>query len=464
MATDERDAMFEKALARQLRGGASGDLRGATANCPDAEILGAYHERSLTAAEMAECARHIPECARCQEILSQLEATDEVSMGTIADEEARQARKWGAQPMALPAPKQSSRRATRYWLAPLGAIAAGLLVWIAVNYQKEAHPNQKATTEVAQNRESAPIEDENAPAAASGTDKIGSASPAARARSRDDLVAQKKESTGRDEKSLAKDLPAANSRLATPRILAPTRPSPRVEARSGVGYGVGGGIASGSGAGIATGSAGDKTVPPAGTTESVEVTAAAPLLKGAMDAAPKPAAPPRVPAMSETVSVLEAAPPVVQTQAAEITADTDSMQSLPIDGRNVSDLMLLTPGVLAISAPGGNILWRVGHGGRIEGSQDGGAHWKKQKSHVKADLSGGFAPSAEICWIVGGAGTILRSVDGGAHWKKRASPIAGEIAGISAIDAQHATIWDANKNNMFVTADGGISWSAVAHH
>src|ERR1700730_12141172 len=104
MATDERDAMFEKGLARQLRGGASGDLRGATANCPDAEILGAYHEQSLTAAEMAECARHIPECARCQEILSQLEATDEVSMGTSADEDGKQA------PMAMPRAKQALRR------------------------------------------------------------------------------------------------------------------------------------------------------------------------------------------------------------------------------------------------------------------------------------------------------------------------------------------------------------------
>jgi hypothetical protein len=459
MAADERDAMFEKALARQLRGGASGDLRGATANCPDAEILGAYHERSLTAAEMAECARHIPECARCQEILSQLEATDEVSMGTIADEDAKRARELRAQPMAMPRAKQASRRATRYWIAPLGAIAAGLMVWIGVNYEKEAHVNQKATTEVVQNRESAPIEEKKAPAAASTTDTVGSASPEGGARSRGDLVAQKQESTGRDEKSLAKELPAANSRLATPRVAAPAKPSPRMEARSGVG----GGIASGSGAGTATDSAAAKIVPPAGTTESVEVTAEAAPRNGVTDAAPKPAAPPGVPSVNQSVTVEGAAAPVAQTQAAEITADTHTTQSLAIVGRNVSDLVLLTPGVPAISAPGGNILWRVGHGGRVESSRDGGAHWKKQKSHVKADLSGGFAPSAEICWIVG-AGTILRSVDGGAHWKKRASPIAGEIAGISAMDAQHATIWDANKVNMFVTADGGISWSAVAHN
>src|SRR5580700_4614725 len=272
MATDERDAMFEKALARQLRGGASGDLREATANCPDAEILGAYHERSLTAAEMAECARHIPECARCQEILSQLEATDEVSMGMSAEEEAKQARELAAQPMAMPAPQQSSRRAARYWVAPLGAIAAGLLVWIGVNYQQQAHRNQQATTEVAENRESAPIEQKKAPGAASGRDTIGSASPEVAAKSRDDLVEQKQESTGRDEKSLAKELPAANSRLARPRMATPTKPSARGEARSSFAYGAGGGVASGSGAGIATGSAEPKIVPPAGTTASVEVT------------------------------------------------------------------------------------------------------------------------------------------------------------------------------------------------
>jgi Photosynthesis system II assembly factor YCF48 len=458
MATDERDAMFEKALARQLRGGASGDLRGATANCPDAEILGAYHEQSLTAAEMAECARHIPGCARCQEILSQLEATEEVSMGTSADEDGKQARELRALPMALPRAKPASRRATRYWAAPLGAIAAGLVVWLGVNYEKEAHTNQKAAVEVAQNRESAPIEEKKAPAAASAMDTTGNALREGGAGSRGDLVAQKQESTGRDEKSLAKELPAA-TKLRTPRMVAPASPLPRVETRSGVG----GGDASGSGAGAATGSAGAKIVPPAATTESVEVTADAPPLHGATDAAPKPAAPPAVPSVTQTVTVVGAAAPVAQAEAGEITTETHTMQSLPIVGRNVSDLMLLTPGVLAISAPGGNILWRVGHGGSVESSKDGGAHWKKQKSHVKADLSGGFAPSAEICWIVG-PGTILRSVDGGAHWKKRASPIAGEIAGISAMDAQHATIWDADKKNMFVTADGGVSWSAVAHN
>jgi hypothetical protein len=465
MAADERDAMFEKALARQLRGGgAPGNLRGATANCLEAEILAAYHERSLTAGEMAECATHLAGCARCREILSQLEATDEVAMGTVAEESARQIGDLAAQPMVMPAPKKSSRIAMRYWVAPLGAIAAGLLVWIAVEHQQEARQNQKATAEVALNREYAQPEEKKAPAADAGADKIGSGALEDGARSRDDLLAQKKESTERDEKSLAKELPAANLRRATPPMVTPTKPSPKVEARGGIGYGVGGGVGASSGASIAAGSAADKIAPPAGMTESVEVTAEAAPTNGATDAAPKPAAP-RVPSVTQTVTVQGAAPAIAQNQAVEeITSDAKSIQSLPSEGRNVTDLVLLTPGAAQISAPGTNILWRVGRGGRIENSKDSGAHWKKQKSHVKADLSSGFAPSAEICWIVGSAGTILRSVDGGAHWKKIASPLAGEIAGISAMDALHATVWDADKKKMFVTADGGISWSAVAQN
>ena len=290
--------------------------------------------------------------------------------------------------------------------------------------------------------------------AVTGAEKVASASPAAGAKSRQDF---EKESTGRDEKSQAKEPPALHSKA--PRAMTP-RP-PKAEAEVAVGGGSVGGILSGSGRGIGPGTAGAKIVPPASTTESVEVTAAAPAINSVTNAAPA-APPPRVPSVTQTVTVEEAAPLQRKAQS-EITADTSSAQTLAIDGRNVADLMLLTPGTgLPISAPGGNILWRAGRGGRVLNSRDSGAHWKKQKSHVKVDLSNGSAPSAEVCWMVGSAGTILRTVDGGAHWKKVTSPMAGEIAGISAADAQHAAVWDANKTNTFVTADGGISWSTVA--
>ncbi len=133
-------------------------------------------------------------------------------MGTPAEEGARETGDLGAQPLMMPAPKKSSRIAMRYWVAPLGAIAAGLLVWIAVEHQQEARQNQKATTEVALNREDAPLAKKEAPPAASEAGKIGSGALEDGARSRGDLVAQKQESMGRDEKSLAKELPAANFR------------------------------------------------------------------------------------------------------------------------------------------------------------------------------------------------------------------------------------------------------------
>ncbi len=73
MPSDDRDQQFDRALARHLRS-ASPD-----AACPDAEILAAYHERSLSLEEMAHWKAHIVSCSRCQETLALLEQTDSVA-------------------------------------------------------------------------------------------------------------------------------------------------------------------------------------------------------------------------------------------------------------------------------------------------------------------------------------------------------------------------------------------------
>src|SRR5580704_2421005 len=165
MAPDERDRRFDKALARHLRSGApareAAKLPTLSASqggsCPDSETLAAYHERSLLPEELNSCKEHIVGCATCQNILAQLEATDEISLLAVEREEvvatgsepAIAARNVEAFP-AAPAPGQSQRaagaappkksrralllRGARWqWLAPAGAIAAGLLVWIALH-------------------------------------------------------------------------------------------------------------------------------------------------------------------------------------------------------------------------------------------------------------------------------------------------------------------------------------------
>ena len=84
MAAD--DSLFEKALARQMRDDqmTNGEsvLRQASTPphklCPDVEIVAAYHERSLAGDEMILCKEHLVSCARCQEVLAQLEATEDI--------------------------------------------------------------------------------------------------------------------------------------------------------------------------------------------------------------------------------------------------------------------------------------------------------------------------------------------------------------------------------------------------
>src|SRR5437667_431655 len=127
---------------------------------PDRAIrksLAAYHERSLLPEELNSWKEHFVGCANCQNILAQLEATDEISFEAAEREEvvekgsepviaARSAEAFpaGAAPgqsqrAAGAAPPKKSRRAlllrgARWqWLAPAGAIAAGLLVWIALH-------------------------------------------------------------------------------------------------------------------------------------------------------------------------------------------------------------------------------------------------------------------------------------------------------------------------------------------
>src|SRR5277367_2958284 len=175
------DALFEKALARQMRNRAGGPVTGPVSGkdpeqresgaqvCPDAEILAAYHERLLGSDEMNLWKEHIFSCARCQEILAQLEATEDVLAGAREDYAgAGQVRELMPAAGALSAsaspakavgqvaaPVVLRRRAMRYWIAPAGAIAAGLFVWLGMHYQSQNN-SLKKELEIAENRPAAP--------------------------------------------------------------------------------------------------------------------------------------------------------------------------------------------------------------------------------------------------------------------------------------------------------------------
>src|SRR5208283_277021 len=152
MPSDDRDQQFDRALARHLRGASPEEA------CPDAEILAAYHERSLSLEEMAHWKTHIASCSRCQETLALLEQSDSVAANDWERGEvpaALQASRFlsagkeiaGKAPAsemlaasAGPAPvgiRSTSKDAARTYrrvpwsiVVSTGALAAGLLVWV----------------------------------------------------------------------------------------------------------------------------------------------------------------------------------------------------------------------------------------------------------------------------------------------------------------------------------------------
>lgn len=172
---EDRDQLFEKALARQLRAAADGP---AASLCLDPETLAAYHQRGLSAEELISAKSHIASCSRCQEILAQLEKTEEVNelqgaaeadpamdLVTVASASSQVLRKTTAGPaelaraavssekvVAIPRSKYSSLR----WAAPAGAIAAALLIWIGVRDARMKMTAPASTVQVAENRQQAP--------------------------------------------------------------------------------------------------------------------------------------------------------------------------------------------------------------------------------------------------------------------------------------------------------------------
>jgi hypothetical protein len=147
--SEDRDPLFEKALARHLRAESAGESL-----CLDPETLAAYHERMLSPEELSSAKSHIVSCARCQEILAQLETTQEadelqeateavpsisVARAASATPQLRREtlpRSWESATAAIPSKNAATIPKKKYsslrWAAPAGAIAAALLIWIGV--------------------------------------------------------------------------------------------------------------------------------------------------------------------------------------------------------------------------------------------------------------------------------------------------------------------------------------------
>jgi len=452
----EEDKKFDAVLGGFLVNG----LRVPAGNlhCPESDVLAAYHERSLQPEEMNSWKEHIVGCARCQAVLAELEATDTIPLRASEDASEKEE-------ALAKSPKKSrilpiSRGVRWQWLAPAGALAAGLLVWVAWYENQPAPwktPAPVKTAKLEPPSQSAPQPPSTLPAQASPQlgqarrePSAGPSKDQAEARGRlsaretpapealkelektDARVRSGPARPSANKERLARQEPAHDLAAASP-----AQNQPESEAKPGP---VG---ALTQTVGVPTETANAQTPLQPSPLGAQKSDAPSPVAAGA--AAGKKS-------KTESLAVARrAAAPPAPNASAEFGNDRVS-----------SALMARALDLSLIVTPNKKTLWRAGHAGMIEFSRDGGASWSRQTSNVLADLTAGSAPSEKVCWIVGRAGTILLSTDAGTHWALLHSPLEEDLGGVHSTDALHATIWNLVNTKVFETADGGVSWKPAA--
>ena len=461
MPRDEQDATFEKALSRHLR-----------AECPDAETLAAYHECALAPEEMAGWKRHISGCGNCQEILAQLERTEGVAAETGADisdagaahdahavfpvaagvaeqSHAHPVLRAVRKPATMPTPQRI--RAWK-WAAPTGAIAAGLLVWLSVSEWQRSAIRAPAPVQVAENRpqadrleppadqkvakgEPAPLRREaNESSEQKSLAKLKAEAPATR---RMQTLAEQRSNAERQDR--AKNAPVAEAgRVISGDKRADIEEKEQAESKDEI---TANRATQAATAGKAIG----------GVAQSVRVQpenavpARAPVAPAPLPPAPAPA---------------EGNRDARKSGVGGLTAQQEISGGIKQQYKNEAYLLDADASMLhTVVSADGKRTWRLGRSGQILllDAKTGG--WQAQTSGIKTALTSGSAPAEKICWVAGRESTILRTVDGGKHWRKISSPIGGDIGAITATDAKHATVWDAEKRASYETSDGGVTWT-----
>ena len=462
------DRAMARLLAEALRqpAGAPGDSA-----CPDAEILAAYAEHNLDAAETVQWEKHFADCTRCQKILAVLTVSEEPLSGAELERFGRKvaAVEVGApaaatrQPKANVTPFERPRTAWR-WLAPALGVAAAAVLWIAlrpIQRPSSVLTAEKTATEPAAPPNAAPEADSNSSVAAGESLEARANVPAPPAEAerqaeqqqlKTPVVGLKKEaqSTNRDTAQLDQ-------------VQKSTAPQLREEAPKPQSEPV-----------LQAANEPQQNAAGAKPEENANTSAKSAVSQAPAASPPAPAPPPAsatdaagrvtsgVPALAPTnsVSSTQAAPPAnaqAEAQGQGKTAPNRTVQ-LFAARQALAGVAANSPNrIVAFTSPSVNVSWRVGPQGLIQRSTDRGQSWQPQASGVTSDLLGGAAPSDKIAWIAGRAGVILRTTDG-EHWQRITSPEpSADWAAVQAADALRATITSTDQRR-FATEDGGQSW------
>ena len=393
-----RDPHLDRALSAAARRGRAGGA------CPDAAMLAAYADGSLTAAERSDLETHAADCPTCVEMLAVLASLE-------SDEHAQ------SQWFRFASPWTRWR-----WLIPVATAVLVVAVWI-----RAERPGDIALPGAA------------APTPASSVTGLTSTrnqpvdSPAALEPDAKVLESARQKATAtagrRDER------------------LTPLRAAAPVAAPSG---------------GAATGMLEDRDAKKERAEMAKDLAAQESAQLDSNTVAQSSPAPMPAPAQAPGAPRADGAP------AAVTGDKTDALGRLneraaggAAKAARSSSAMLLkqAPASFVIEVPGTVVRIRVDND-RIERSLDGGTTWAVEWPGPVSMMRNGTCPTVEVCWLGGDAGAILvREADG--RWQARGIPdIAATVSAFTAVSATAATATLAD-GRRFSTSDAGVHWQAI---
>ncbi len=382
---------------------------------PDADLLTAFAEHALTAAERDRMLSHLAACAACREV---------VSLAAAEEEQA---------PVSLVAAAEPAASGWLRWtVLRWGALAAAVVIVFAAVLQLPYFRSTPAGIEV-----SAPAPPE---AAESGVTKAEAraAQPAPEAADkRARAQASSRASRLEDKKAAAKNAPEAVA-ANTVKLLAPTAaPPPRVKAEAQPAPNL-------------AFQAAELPRPTAPATATVHGGVVGGVAAGVAPPPPQQAETVRVKA--SVSDVLEVAPPGAQPQQAR---SADAAKSMMVRKQKAEP-----PRLTVIQAGVSPMRWRVADDGSLEHLTQTG--WERAPMAAGVTFRAVSVVGFEV-WAGGSAGALYHSLDMGQTWTKVAvragdSKLSGDILRVEFTDALHGKL-ATSTGERWTTSDGGLTWS-----
>jgi hypothetical protein len=512
MGHDDCEQNFEQALNRHLRAAGGGTANEHVTGCPDAEMLAAFYERMLSSQEMDATKEHVVGCSRCQQVLALLETTDGIEVSNEQEKvlavrtpvlvstagnnvEASSEVYVAARPIdgAKEPPNISHGRRPRIWrwVAPAGAIAASLLLWIMARENKfqQAEPihHVQIAQEQAKNGELADGQHQY-PAPAPGP-------PHNNGQSTDQLQANESASTQTEQALKARSLPRRTPERLQRTAGGEVAGNHRAGAVAGAPVGIAGGPVREHSASEQTGrETATLSLQPRRPGSSAPVhaqkSAVAPSTEAARTAASAPANEANDGDRKKTQSVTaanEAAKSPDSTPASADSAATTNRDS----GRSVVSKEILqaraakTPRAQAQASKPGDAPASTTAPSSTGESPDTVHTWvdhpqgdslpvptenmeigrRLKRDTGVTNVSNKNAriilvPGGTVEWRLGAPSTIERSVDGGLTWTRQKTGTSAEL--LAGAAPNEVVCWIVGRNGTILrTTDGGGHWSKV---